>query len=52
MEFTCGEWVRQGFGFANPNHAAAFLCAALPFCWGCARRRWLGRILSAVFVME
>ena len=22
MEFTCGEWVRQGFGFANPNLAA------------------------------
>ena len=22
MEFTCGEWVRQGFGFATPNHAA------------------------------
>ena len=27
MEFMCGEWVRQGFGFANPNHAAAFLSA-------------------------
>ncbi len=34
MEFTCGEWVRQGFGFANPNHAAAFARALLPFCWG------------------
>ncbi len=23
MEFTCGEWVRKGFGFANPNNHAA-----------------------------
>ena len=50
MAFTCGEWVRQGFGFANPNHAAAFVCALLPFCWGWTRRRRLGRILSAALV--
>lgn len=50
MEFTCGEWVRQGFGFANPNHAAAFACALLPFCWGWSRYRWVGRILSAALV--
>ena len=34
MEFTVGECVRAGFGFANPNHAAAFVCALFPFCWG------------------
>ena len=50
MEFMCGEWVRQGFGFTNPNHAAAFVCALLPFCWGWARHRRLGRILSAALV--
>ena len=22
------------FGFANPNHAAAAICAVFPFCWG------------------
>ena len=50
MGFTCGEWVRQGFGFANPNHAAAFACALLPFCWEWTRHRRLGRILSAALV--
>ena len=25
--------VRQGFGFYNPNHAAALICAIFPFCW-------------------
>ena len=33
--------MRMGFGFDNPNHAAAFLCALLPFCWdrfGLSRR--------------
>ncbi len=56
MEFAVGDVVRQGFGFANPNHAAAAICAAFPFCWGwggaagvrdlALRRalRWAGRI--------
>ena len=33
MEFTYDGIVRQGFGFYNPNHAAALICALLPFCW-------------------
>ena len=33
MEFTFDGIVRQGFGFYNPNHAAALICALLPFCW-------------------
>ena len=48
LEYMSGEMVRWSFGFANPNHAAAAICALLPFCWGwggvrgapcrCARR--------------
>ena len=33
MEFTYQGVVRQGFGFYNPNHAAALICAILPFTW-------------------
>ena len=33
MEFTYDGIVRCGFGFYNPNHAAAFICAILPFAW-------------------
>ena len=56
MDFVVGDIVRQGFGFANPNHAAAAICAAFPFFWGWGgaagvralplRRalRWAGRI--------
>lgn len=33
MEFTYEGLVRHGFGFYNPNHAAAFICALLPFVW-------------------
>ncbi len=56
LEFTVNGLVRQSFGFANPNHAAAAICALFPFCWGwggaagvralpcrCAWR-WAGRI--------
>ena len=39
MEFTYEGVVRQGFGFYNPNHAAALICAWLPFCWA-ALLRW------------
>ena len=34
MDFVVGDIVRLGFGFANPNHAAAAICALFPFCWG------------------
>ena len=33
MEFTYGGMVRLGYGFYNPNHAAALICALLPFLW-------------------
>lgn len=38
----------MGFGFANPNHAAAFICAVIPFCWGWRRWPCLGWLLSAL----
>lgn len=40
MEFTVGDSVRFGFGFANPNHAAAAVCALAPFLWGW----WIGKV--------
>ena len=47
MEFVVGGLVRQGFGFANPNHAAAAICALFPFCWGWGGKwRWAGRIVG------
>lgn len=39
MEFTFEGVVRQGFGFYNPNHAAALVCALFPFAWA-AWFRW------------
>lgn len=33
MEFTYNGMVRCGFGFYNPNHAAALICALMPFLW-------------------
>ena len=42
MEFTYDGMVRWGFGFYNPNHAAALICACLPFLWGWRRLPWLG----------
>lgn len=33
MEFTYEGMVRYGFGFYNPNHAAALICALMPFLW-------------------
>ena len=51
MEFTVGDYVRMGFGFANPNHAAAFLCVLLPFCWGWKSCAWAGRTLTALLLM-
>ena len=47
MDFVVGDVVRQGFGFANPNHAAAAICALFPFCWGWRGKwRWAGRIVG------
>ena len=37
--------------FANPNHAAAMICALLPLCWRWRRCAWLGWIVLAVFCM-
>lgn len=39
MEFTFEGIVRQGFGFYNPNHAAALFCALFPLVWA-AWFRW------------
>lgn len=39
MEFTYEGFVRYAFGFYNPNHAAAFICALLPFFWTLALSR-------------
>jgi hypothetical protein len=45
--FVVGDLVRQGFGFANPNHAAAAICALFPFCWGWRGKwRWAGRLVG------
>jgi len=45
MEYMSGEMVRWSFGFANPNHAAAAICAMFPFCWGWGGGwRWVGRV--------
>ena len=37
--------LRFSFGFYNPNHAAALVCAFIPLCWGWMRCVWLGRVL-------
>ena len=48
MEFVAVDVVRMGFGFFNPNHAAAAICALFPFCWGWRGRwRWVGRLIGA-----
>jgi len=53
MDFVVGDVVRQGFGFVNPNHAAAAICALFPFCWGWRGRwQWVGLASSIVlFIM-
>jgi hypothetical protein len=50
-EFTWHGLVRHGFGFYNPNHAAALVCAVLPFLWGWRRRAWIGWLLSAALLV-
>ncbi len=51
MEFTYDGLVRHGFGFYNPNHAAALLCAVLPFLWGWKRVPVLGWLLSVALTV-
>ena len=51
MEFTFNGIVRQGFGFYNPNHAAAFICAIFPFLWGWKRYAWIGWILTILLTI-
>ena len=46
MEFTFDGIVRQGFGFYNPNHAAALICAVFPFLWGWKKYTQAGWILT------
>ena len=46
MEFTFDGIVRQGFGFYNPNHAAALICAIFPFLCGWKKYAWIGWILT------
>ena len=46
MEFTFDGIVRQGFGFYNPNHAAALICAIFPFLWGWKKYAWIGWFLT------
>ena len=47
-EFTYSSWLREGFCFYNPNHAAALICALVPFFWGWRRCAWVGRIVLAL----
>ena len=51
MEFTYNGLVRYGFGFYNPNHAAALICFIMPFLWGWKRLTWLGYLLSALLLI-
>ena len=42
-----GEMVRHAFCFANPNHAAAAICALFPVCWGWGGKwQWAGRLVA------
>lgn len=55
MEFTYEGLVRYGFGFYNPNHAAALICAVLPFVWLLFLqpqfwKKLFGFLLSAILV--
>ena len=44
--------MRWGYGFYNPNHAAAMVCALAPLWWGWRRCAWLGWVvLTALCVM-
>ena len=41
---------RCSFGFHNPNHAVALVCALLPLCWDWQRHAWIGRVLAVALV--
>jgi len=44
--YMVADRVRRSFGFANPNHAAAAICALFPFCWGWRGKwRWTARLV-------
>ena len=43
MEFACNDISSLAAGFANPNHAAAAICAMFLFCWG-----WGGAAVARV----
>lgn len=52
MEFTYQGLIRYGFGFQNPNHAAALITMLLPLCWGgrkLAKKWW---ILLIIWLIE
>lgn len=54
MEFTFDGIVRQGFGFYNPNHAAALFCSIFPFLWDWKKYAWIGwflTLLLAIFLV-
>ena len=42
---------RVAYGFWNPNHTAAMICAVLPLCSGWRRARWVGWSLSAALAV-
>lgn len=50
MEFTWHGFVRHGFGFHNPNHAAALICALMPFLWGWKRHPLIGWFISCMLL--
>ena len=51
MQFSISDFHRLGFGFTNPNHAAALICALAPLCWRWRRRAWIGWIAFAALCM-
>lgn len=51
MEFTYNGMIRHGFGFHNPNHAAALICALFPFLWGWRRHASIGWGMSLILAI-
>lgn len=49
--FTSNDIPRVAFGFFNPNHAAALICAVLPLCLAWRHVRLAGWALSAALVV-
>ena len=44
MQYTFKGMVRYGYGFDNPNHAAALICMIMPFLWwwrSSTKKLWL-----------